>query len=151
MPSKSNNIKPSDLRNFGDEYYYLASPYSPYPGLDLPPVARVQLMNANYVQVCAYAAWLHKQGIWVFSPIVHWHNIAVEYGLPKDAKSWGSYNAAMLSRAIGVIVACMPNWDRSLGIQEEIEIGKQLPQKICYCIKQAEEPFFKLSRQPLYG
>lgn len=62
----------------------------------------------------------------VFSPIVHWHNAAKEYDLPKDAAFWKSYNDYMLGHCDEIAVMLLDGWASSLGTAAEIELGIKL-------------------------
>jgi hypothetical protein len=64
--------------------------------------------------------WLLRERRWVYSPIVHCHQLATEYGLPRDAKFWQDYNRAMLDAAAGMYVLLSDGWKASIGMKLEI-------------------------------
>lgn len=91
---------------------YLATPYSRYAaGLD-----------AAFVAACEITASLISRGYSVYSPIAHTHPIALHGKLdPLDHTIWLPFNAAMMEASHGLIVALLPGWDSSLGVQHEID------------------------------
>lgn len=91
-------------------YDYLASPYSHDNPL---------MMEARYFAVRAYTASLLAQRIWVYSPIVHCHELATRHNLPKDAAFWREYNEAMLETADQLIVLQLAGWEESKGVSHE--------------------------------
>lgn len=96
--------------------YYLASPYSKYPGGTA----------AAFAEVCRISAKLVSQGWKVFSPIAHSHPIATFGGL--DALShelWLGLDVAFLARCDGMIVVQMDGWQESYGVQWEINWWRQ--------------------------
>lgn len=98
-------------------YIYLASPYS-HPDL------RVRRDRYYATQDCV--AWMLANRIWVYSPIVHCHFMAIEYELPKDAKYWRPYNRAMLRYAAALWTLRIPGWQNSEGIKDELESALEL-------------------------
>jgi len=95
-----------------DTYYYLATPYSKYPGG----------IDWAYRLACEQAAWLIKQGVPVFSPIAHSHGIADHGGInPFDHGVWLPADKPMMAAASALIVVKAPGWKESLGIAYEIK------------------------------
>lgn len=68
----------------------------------------------------------------IFSPIVHSHNLALEFNLPTDFDFWKRQNAAMLGPASKLIVIKAEGWEESLGTQAEIALAKTLGIEIEY-------------------
>jgi hypothetical protein len=91
---------------------YLATPYSRYPhGLD-----------AAHIDACLVAASLISRGLSIYSPIAHTHPIAHHGGLDKmDHAMWLQFDEAMMTASYGLIVAQLPGWEDSRGIDHEIE------------------------------
>ena len=104
-------------------FTYLASPYS-HPELDI--------MQARYEAALEAVAWLLHQRVWTYSPIVHCHELAVHFKLPRDATYWNEYNRAMLSRANRLLVLTLKGWQGSSGIKAEIEWANMEGLKINY-------------------
>ncbi len=91
---------------------YIASPYTH---------ENQHVMNNRFEKVALHTAQLMRQGLPVYSPIVHGHSIAVRHDLPTDWQFWKSHCMAMLSKADKMIVLMMGGWQDSVGVQAEIE------------------------------
>jgi len=99
---------------------YLASPYSdPDPGL----------RNFRYHAACATIAYLLREGRFAFSPIVHSHPLT-EYGLPGQWEFWETYDRWHLAHCRELWVLQLQGWERSLGVQREIEIARHFGKPI---------------------
>lgn len=103
--------------------YYLATPYSD-PNYDI--------VRLRYQQTEEYYFTLLSKGIFTYSPIIHNHHIAGRFKLPKDYNFWKGNDNAYIKKLDGVIVALMPEWDKSKGVKEEINLAKSLNKPICY-------------------
>jgi hypothetical protein len=101
----------------GDEYWYLASPYS---SLDKAEA---------FVSAAFAAAWLIGNGVRVYSPITHSHPIAHYGGLdPLDLDLWLRVDRPFMQNACGMIVLQLPGWRESKGIlfeQHEFTAAKK--------------------------
>lgn len=93
---------------------YLASPYS-HPD----PAVR----QARYEQARDALAWLLKQRIWTYSPIVHCHELALVHDLPKDHLYWWAYDAEFLRHCDELIVLHVDGWKESKGVAEELQLA----------------------------
>ena len=80
-----------------------------------------------------------KEGLAVYSPIVHCHELAKIADLPRDAAFWRKYNFTMLAAAESIGVLMLPAWDQSVGIGEEVEQGTKAGIKLFY-IEPKEKP-----------
>lgn len=92
-------------------YIYLGSPYSD------PDEAKQYMRYRNAGRATAH---LLRQGIHVYSPIVHCHHLAHDYGLPKDFEFWKEYNKAMLEKADMLMILKLNGWKESVGLDGEI-------------------------------
>lgn len=92
-------------------YWYAASPYSNYP----------EGKAAACRDACFVTASLFKRNILVYSPIAHTHALAEAHSLPGDAAFWKAFDEALMLPALGLIVPEMPGWDKSVGVQSEID------------------------------
>jgi len=92
-------------------YVYLASPYS-----DPSELVR----HKRYLEVAEIVAAYLRESLHVYSPIVHCHEIAKRFSLPKDFKFWSEYNYAMLEKASGIHVLELQGWADSKGVTAEI-------------------------------
>jgi len=95
---------------------YVASPYT-----DMSP----GLMYERYRAVCIFCASAVLEGNFVFSPIAHWHPIAVEHDLPKDADWWRTLNEDYLKHSSELWVLGLVGWEESKGVQREILFAKK--------------------------
>jgi hypothetical protein len=103
----------TDLSHFRSSggYWYLATPYSKYPGG----------IEAAYREACKAAAWLIRNGVKVFCPIAHSHPIAIEGGIdPMDHTIWLPADEPLMDGATGLVVCMMESWEVSYGVRQEM-------------------------------
>lgn len=98
-------------------FIYLASPYTD------PDKAVRQL---RFEQAAEFTARQLRDGVNIYSPIVHNHELAVRYELPKEFDFWQKHNYALLAKASELWVLAIPGYDRSRGVMAEIEMVQQL-------------------------
>lgn len=91
-------------------YIYLASPYS-----DPDP----DVVESRHQTAMQAAVWFLRHKIWVYSPIVHCHDLAKLHALPTSFDYWSSYNETMLCGADYLYILCIPGWEKSKGIRGE--------------------------------
>ena len=96
---------------------YLASPYS-HPD----PAVRVSRFDA----VCRAASRLMRDGVHLYSPIVHCHPLAVQGGLPTSWEFWEQYDRKIIAACGEVWVCTMDGWRESKGVTAEIKIAEEL-------------------------
>lgn len=113
----------------GDDYWYLATPYSKYPdGLE-----------AAFEEACRVAGWLIANDVKVFSPISHTHPIALCADLdPLDHEIWLPADEPFMNGACGLIVAEMDSWQDSYGIGEEIKVFRNAKKPIIHLAPEHE-------------
>ena len=92
-------------------FIYLASPYTDKSDL---------IMHNRYLQVAEITAQLLNRGIHVYSPIVHCHELAKRFSLPRDFDFWQRYNEAMLEMASALHILQLEGWNNSKGVRKEI-------------------------------
>ena len=98
-------------------YIYLASPYShPDP----------EVREARYIAVRDATTWHLQRRLWVYSPIVHCHDLAKAGGLPTDFDFWQDYNRTMIFHADSLYVLVIAGWQQSKGVTKEILYAKEL-------------------------
>lgn len=110
---------------------YLGTPYSngsPY------------LINFRAEMVDFIASELTKQGRCIYSPISSWHLNACRFNMPKTFDFWQHLNLSFLRVAKKLIVAMLPGWEISVGLQDEIRFAKENNIEIEYL---DPEPYFK--------
>ena len=100
---------------------YLACPYS---HLD-SNVREYRFMKANQA-----AANLMRDGHIVYSPISHTHPIAMEGDLPLDWSYWQSVDEFYIRLCEKVVVLELNGWQKSKGVQAEIEIARALDKPV---------------------
>jgi hypothetical protein len=112
-------------------FLYLASPYS-----HKDP----QVVNTRFLLAERVTAELLKTERFVYSPIVHCHEIARKFNLPTDAAFWMNYNKAMLAEASDLLILCLPGWQESVGVNMEIDFAKSFGMFVSYLTVE-QEPF----------
>lgn len=105
-----NKLDPSVPLIFARYYDYIASPYS-HPE---PLVREERYLRASY-----YLMQCLRNCEWAYSPIVHCHELAKIWDLPKDAAFWEEYNFVMLRGAKRVKVLRLDGWEKSIGVRDE--------------------------------
>lgn len=93
-----------------DELWYLASPYTDYPG-------GIDKAAADVTKV---AGALMSRGLIVFAPIVHGHAVDSTCKLGKGHSFWMRQCKQPFLRSHGLIVAQLPGWKESRGIDMEV-------------------------------
>lgn len=102
-------------------FTYLASPYSH----DDPLVREKRYLAALEV--------VHDQFLlshWIYSPIVHCHEMAKVFEVKKPSADWRAYNFAMLKAATRLWVLKLPGWQDSTGVQDEMLYAEALQMPI---------------------
>ncbi len=101
--------------------FYLASPYTH---------KYAEMMQVRYEFTLDIVAYLIRKKIPVFSPIAHFHVIAMQYDLPKDYEFWKYNDEAAIRACSGFMIAAIEGWKQSKGIRKEYEFavreGKQI-------------------------
>jgi hypothetical protein len=106
-------------------YVYLASPYS-----DPRPEVRAE----RYERALLACNLLLRRKIWVHSPIVHCHDLAIAHEMPVDFSFWEHYNQAMIEPAKSFAILMEPGWETSRGIAGETAYAKHLQKPILACL-----------------
>ena len=105
---------------------YVASPYTH---------KLEHVMQDRYEAVCAFCAQAVLGRHFLYSPIAHWHPIAQDYFLPRDATWWREYNEHFLKLANQLWVLRLDGWMESEGILREVKFAKENAIKISYFLK----------------
>lgn len=109
---------------------YLASPYS-----DPSPVVR----ENRYDLALDATAYLMRQGIVVFSPIVHCYEIQQRYKLPGDHNFWLTYDEGILRRCFAMWILCIEGWRESKGIASEMKFCERNNIRVSYLHVEGED------------
>lgn len=110
-------------------YIYLASPYT-HPN----PEER----QVRYRAALDCAAWMMKNRLWVFAPIVHCHEMAMHHGLPGDALYWRAYDDVMLESAASLCVLAVDGWRESEGVGHERRRAAELGKGSSFAVRRAD-------------
>ncbi len=90
-------------------FWYVATPYRGHPaGLE-----------AGFEAACRYTAALMDAGVEVYSPIAHSHPISQFTRADPKSDYWLQRQLPYMAAARGMIIAKIPGWNRSSGIQFE--------------------------------
>ena len=90
---------------------YLDSPYSH---------SDKAVRNERYFAVMKRTAELINQGFFVYSPILHNHNMADKYNLSSNFEFWQAFDKHMIDLAEAVYVLKLDGWNTSIGVNYEI-------------------------------
>jgi hypothetical protein len=96
---------------------YLASPYSHTDRL---------IMKTRFLLAQQATAAMLSRREFVYSPIVHCHELTSQYSLPTDFDFWKAYNFDMLRRADKFVVLKIDGWEESKGVKAEAELAMLL-------------------------
>lgn len=98
---------------------YLASPYSHFD-----PAVMVQ----RYHAVVREAARRMRRGEVIYCPIAHSHPIGLEMpeGESTNHDFWMKQCIPLLAHSSKLVVYCIPGWDQSRGVNEEIHLAQRL-------------------------
>ncbi len=113
---------------------YLAQPYT-------DPDTRVR--ESRYDAALRVTADYTKLGFLIYSPIVHYHNIAVRFHLPGDFTFWRELNFRALSRCSEIWILPLEGWEKSLGLRAEIREAARLNLQPTYLEEDALRLRFK--------
>jgi hypothetical protein len=89
---------------------YLGSPYS-------SPDPEVRKARFSCAETAAFV--LLRDRRWVYSPIVHCHELATKFLLPKEFEYWQAYNVNLLRRADEFYSLAIDGWEESVGLTFE--------------------------------
>ena len=95
---------------------YIASPYSH----DDP-----RIREQRYKYALAYLTALTKNGRLAYSPIVHGHHVNILLGNTCPGWDfWKRHDSRMMLHCSELHVLCIPGWEESVGVNEEIRIAR---------------------------
>ena len=103
---------------------YLASPYS------LNGTASKKILEDRYQITCRCAYKFLLQGLNIYSPIVYQHSLQNVCGyIDRPTDFWLSLDFGILRQASGMFVLMLQDWDKSIGVEKEIEFAnsKDIP------------------------
>ncbi len=89
--------------------------------------------KAAWKDACEMSAQLIDAGLNIFSPIVHFHAIAVVAKTSEDAWDfWMARDKPLMEAATGIVVCQTTNWEKSKGIALEIEYFRSANKPVLY-------------------
>lgn len=97
------------------EIIYLACPFRH----DDPKIMKIRCASAHYV-----AAQLSSKGCYVFSPLTH-NEVLVQLHPEISKHHWIDFDLAFLKLCHRLMILKLEGWDKSWGIQKEIEFAKK--------------------------
>lgn len=89
---------------------YLGSPYS-------SPDPAIRLSRFRAAETATFL--LLRDRKWVYSPIVHCHELAVKFLLPKEFEYWQAYDVNFLRRSDAMYSLVLDGWETSVGLTFE--------------------------------
>jgi len=98
-------------------FIFLASPYSD---------EQLSVRLRRFVEASRACAYLANTGLAVYSPIVHWHDIALIHRLPTDADFWMEQNRPFIEKCDRMYVLELDGWRESVGVTLEIAAARAL-------------------------
>lgn len=96
---------------------YVASPYThPDP----------EVMLDRYYKVMNFIAQ-HQDDYdqMLYSPIVHYHDMAVQHDLPTNWEWWWDKNKQMLDHCTTILELRIPGWETSKGMKAELKYAEE--------------------------
>ena len=101
---------------------YIASPYSHYD---------TKTRKQRYDAVNCFCGHLFEsQGLFVYSPIVHWHPIAVEREWTGCFEQFRANDFHMLTLASEMYLLCLDGWEDSFGVRQELRFCRSLKKPV---------------------
>lgn len=98
-------------------FIYLANPYS-------DPDPKVIDERFRQAERALYA--LLMEGRATYSPIVHCHELAKKYDLPKTFDFWRKYDLSMIASCSDLYVLMLDGWEASPGVRAEVEFARSI-------------------------
>jgi hypothetical protein len=102
-------------------YKYLASPYT-----HADPAIRL----FRYHEVMRATAWCLCNNIYVYSPILHTHQLAIDHDLPFSHEFWEAYNRIMIDASAGVLILDIDGVYESKGVNGEYNYALRTEKRI---------------------
>ena len=105
------------------KYFYFATPYTNY----------FKGREAAFGVACVEAARLVSTGACVFSPVAHWHPLAIAGNMHAACPDfWDALNEPFMEHAVGLLVCTMTGWESSRGVAHEIKFFEKRKKMVAY-------------------
>jgi hypothetical protein len=75
-------------------------------------------------------AWCLNNGIYVFSPILHSHQLAIDHRLSFEHEFWKVYNYAMIDASDGILILDIDGVRESKGVNDELDYARSTRKSI---------------------
>lgn len=111
---------------------YVSSAYSYNPELGYENASEIVSMLIHHP---------YFKYTFVYSPIVHWHNVAKTFNLPTDAQFWHEQNTLQLSKSDIMVISIDGPYNSSCGVQYEIGYAASKDIQILYCSRNIKDRF----------
>lgn len=92
----------------------------------------MKIRDRRYRYVMKKTHDLATTGNFPYSPIVSFHEMSLEYEMPKEYKFYRDFDRHMISKSEMMIVLRMDGWEESEGITDEIAYAKSIGVPIVY-------------------
>lgn len=102
---------------------YLASPYFHDD---------FTVMQQRFEAAVAAVAHFTEKGQVVYSPIAHFHPVAMTHNLPRGFDFWRKINFAMIDHADSLFVLQLDGWLDSKGVAAEVKYAEGLRIRVVY-------------------
>lgn len=113
-------------------FIYLATPHNHED-------SKIQEERFQAAQLAASTLFAYQ--IPVYSPIAHWHPIAIAHDLPHGWNHWKHQDEMMLRACKELWIILLDGWEVSQGIKAEVQIMHQLHKPVRY-VDAVELPAF---------
>lgn len=78
------------------------------------------IRKQRYEDVQRYVYDLYTKGQWCYSPILHYHPMAIRYNMSLDANAWFQSNFHLLKHSDELHVLRLIGWETAPGVQADI-------------------------------
>lgn len=109
-------------------YYYLGQPYTD---------ESAEIRQIRYEAALTCIGYFHTF-ITIYSPIVHYHNMAIACDTEVNFKAFKMHNENMLQHASGLLVFKLIGWADSEGLTWEINCARTLHKPVFYLTNKLE-------------
>ena len=97
--------------------YYLGAPYTS---------PDQQVVNSRVDAIDTFLSHALLTGADVFSPITYGHLMCLRFDLPRSWDFWKRFDLEMLRRSDCFLILALDGWEKSVGLQAEIECAIDL-------------------------
>jgi hypothetical protein len=88
------------------------------------------------------------ENLCIYSPIVHWHEVAKLHKLRHDFSYWMQQDFHMINLSTAMWILKIDGWDKSYGLSQEIEFARDKNKEIFF-VNTDDEGFYLTGVEPL--